>query len=239
MRAALCFVEQLVQDGRLERTERLEVELFGSLALTGHGHGTDRGVLLGLMGWRPDTVEPEVIAGLINAVQRSHILDLAGRHRIHFDAAADLIWHREQRLPYHPNGLRFAAYATAKGASRERLDCRTYYSVGGGFFVEEGETQASGERDGVAYPFHSAEDLLRIGREQGLRIDQIMLANELASDARDEEFIEVSLPAVPSVGAVRAATATIRLERGVLLDVPIGADPAWVADLVCRLRSSA
>jgi L-serine dehydratase len=186
MRAALCFVEQLLKDGLLERTERLEVELFGSLALTGRGHGTDRGVLLGLMGWRPDKVEPEAIAGLINAVQHSHSLDLAGSHRIRFDPTANLIWRRDQRLPYHTNALRFSAYATSTRANGERLDCRTYYSVGGGFVVEEGETQPSGEREGVTHPFHSAEDLLRIGREQGLRIDQIMLANELAWRRADE-----------------------------------------------------
>jgi L-serine dehydratase len=187
MRSALRFVGQLQEDGQLDRTERLQVEFFGSLALTGRGHGTDRGVLLGLMGARPDTVDPEAISGLIEAVHQTHRLNLAGCRLILFDPAKDLVWHRDRRLPFHPNGLRFTAHAIdATRGEGEPLDCRTYYSVGGGFVVEEGDAEGNGERRDVPHPFHSADDLLRIGRDQGLRIDEVMLANELAWRSTEE-----------------------------------------------------
>jgi L-serine dehydratase len=182
LNAAARFVKRLQQGGQLASITHLQVELFGSLALTGRGHGTDRGVLLGLMGAQPDTIDPNTIPVLIEDVRTTRQIDLAGLYRIAFNPETDILWRHDQRLPHHSNGLRFTAYAgdQSSGVVAEPLDVRTYYSVGGGFVVEEGVNDMNQERAAVTYPFVSAEDLLRLGRTHALRIDQIMLANELA-----------------------------------------------------------
>jgi L-serine dehydratase len=184
MRAALRFVKELQERDEFEKTAHVHAELYGSLALTGIGHATDRAVLLGLMGESPDTVRIESVEAMIAEVQSSQRLKLGGVRDIRFDVARDLVFHRDQMYPdagvtTHPNGMRF----TAAGTEGDLLRTQVYYSVGGGFILAaeelaEGDTGAK-KRD-VPYPFSSADALLRLSGEHGLTIAEMMLANEVA-----------------------------------------------------------
>jgi L-serine dehydratase len=176
MRAAYRFVEQLALSGAIDDIERLCVDVYGSLALTGKGHGTDRGILLGLMGERPDSVDPATIATRVADIQERGELLLFGRRRIRFRPGDGLLFHFEESLPGHPNGLRFTAWRDGGVV----LDSRVYYSVGGGFVREEGETRAAENGPEVRFPFRSAAELLRLGAVHNLQISEIALANELA-----------------------------------------------------------
>ena len=182
MRAAGLFADTLRAEGLLARVQRLEVRLYGSLSATGIGHGTDRAVVAGLMGLQPDTVDPDAMAQAVDAVQLDARLPLAGGHHIAFD------WQRDLRLmpvslPWHPNALRLAAHGPT-GVVLEN----TYYSIGGGFVVDEAQARA-GEMGvlqvAIAHPFASGERLLALCRQTGLNVAQLMLHNERAwrSDA--------------------------------------------------------
>ncbi len=175
MRAAYHFAERLAQTGALENITRVRVELYGSLALTGKGHGTDRGILLGLMGERPDTVDPASVASRIAAVAQNEELVLFGRRTVPFHASEDLLFHVTETLAAHPNGMRFTAFS----ADGEVIDQRIYYSIGGGFIREEGQAQSSDDRGGVPYSYTSSAELLEIGEREGLKIHEIVFANEL------------------------------------------------------------
>jgi L-serine dehydratase len=175
MRAAYRFAEKLSDRQLLEKVIRLRVELFGSLALTGVGHGTDRGVLLGLMGKQPDGIDPREIPGLLARIEKSGVLPLLARHAVAF-APGDLAFIKDTLLPGHSNGMRFTAF----GNDGEALDTRIFYSVGGGFITEEGDAPAARVKRAVFYPFSSAEQLLRIGEDRSLPIHLIMLTNEMA-----------------------------------------------------------
>jgi L-serine dehydratase len=175
MRAAYRFAERLSKHEVLEKVAQVRIELFGSLALTGLGHGTDRGVLLGLMGKQPDEIDPAEIQGLMEGIRESGLLTLFGRHAVPF-GPPDLAFNKDTLLPGHSNGMRF----TALGADGQILDARVYYSVGGGFVTEEGESPSARARSSVLYPFGSADELLRIGKDKGgLPIHLIMLTNEM------------------------------------------------------------
>lgn len=176
MRAARAFVEELRRDGLLDRAAEVKAEMYGSLALTGHGHGTDRAVVLGLLGEQPDQVDPATVEAKIAAVRETRLLALAGTHAVPFDEARHLRFHRELILPGHSNGMRFSA----RDAQGELLRAKTYYSIGGGFILEEGQSAGAENRAPVPYPFESAADLLRLGSEHQLTIWQLMLANECA-----------------------------------------------------------
>jgi L-serine dehydratase len=185
MRAARMFVTGLADDGLLERTTTVHAELFGSLGATGHGHGSDRAVLLGLEGEDPETVDTGTVAARVEAVKTSGRLNLLGRHEIAFDADEHLLLHRRKALPYHPNGMTF----TAEDASRSVLRSRTYYSVGGGFVVDE--NAAAGDRivpdtTPLPLPFTTGAELLERCRENGFSISDVMLANEKVWRTEDE-----------------------------------------------------
>lgn len=189
MRAAREFAATLQKDGLLSETATVRVELYGSLALTGHGHGTDRAVVLGLLGEAPDEVDPETIPEKIHSVRESQQIRLLGTHNVPFLEARDLLFHKNQILPGHPNAMRFSAF---DGLDRQ-LRTAVYYSVGGGFISREGESADS--RSALRpppYPFASSADLLRIGEEQSLPIWRIVLENEKAwrSEARVRGYIE-------------------------------------------------
>ena len=177
MRAALRFAEVLRDEGLLASTARVQVELYGSLGATGKGHGSDKAVLLGLEGERPETVDTAGIPARIAAIRDSGQLQLLGSHPLPFAVERDLAFIRKA-LPYHPNGMILRAFDRAglQTCSRE------YYSVGGGFVVDQ---QAPGsplveDRTPVPFPFHSAAELLRLCAETGLPISQLMLANDAA-----------------------------------------------------------
>jgi L-serine dehydratase len=131
MRAASMFAAELRAAGQLARTASIRAELFGSLGATGRGHGTDRAVILGLMGETPEGVDIESIPGTVAAVRDTGRLKVLGTHDVAFRPKEDLVFLRES-LPFHPNGMRF----TALDAKGEPLRSRVYYSVGGGFVVD-------------------------------------------------------------------------------------------------------
>ncbi len=183
MRAARTFAAGLDEDGLLDRVTRVRAELFGSLGATGHGHGSDRAVTLGLLGERPETVEIASAAQRAAAAREQGRLELLGRRPVLF-GADDLVLHRRTSLPFHPNGMKFFAYA-----GDEVLRERTYYSVGGGFVVDEaaaGADRIKADDTVVTYPFRSGADLLAHCAETGLPISGVMLANELAWRTEDE-----------------------------------------------------
>jgi L-serine dehydratase len=182
MRASADFAGRVAGEGVV----RVRAELFGSLALTGIGHGTDRAVLLGLSGELPDRIEPDTIEPRLRAIRESGRLPLNGTREIAFEEATDLVFHKDRTLPGHSNGMRF----TACGPSGE-LARQVYYSVGGGFIAREGESRDALGRTGAPLPFASAEDLLRTGDRHDLAIWEIALANETAWRSENEvrEFV--------------------------------------------------
>lgn len=189
MRAALRFVTGLEAKGTLESVRRVEVELFGSLALTGKGHGTDRAVLVGLEGSDPETVDPTSIDARLEAIRQRREIALLGRHPIPFDEARELLFHKRRKLPYHPNGMIFTAWGETQGEGAEPLARRTYYSVGGGFVVNEGDASEDlivPDTTALEHPFTSGAELLRLCEAYGLAIWQVMLANERAWRSEEE-----------------------------------------------------
>jgi L-serine dehydratase len=184
MRAAHRFVRSLAEDDLLERTATVRAELFGSLAATGRGHGTDRAVLLGLEGCDPETVDPVVADSQIDRVTADGALSLLGRHPIRFDVGSDLVMRARESLPLHPNGMRF----TALDGSGAALLSRTSYSVGGGYVVEDGvlAAQEVTATDAVPFPFTSGAELLAWCDRTALPISCVMLANEMATRPGDE-----------------------------------------------------
>ena len=139
MRAAARFATALADSGLLERTTRVQAELFGSLGATGHGHGSYNAVLWGLEGEDPETVDTTTGPVRAAEIKRSGRLRLNGTHEIAFDPETDLVLHRRRRLPFHPNGMTFTAYA-----DDVIIDERTYYSIGGGFVLDD---DGSGQPD--------------------------------------------------------------------------------------------
>jgi len=193
MRAAGDFVRSLSRDGLLGRVERLGTELYGSLALTGLGHGTDRAILLGLSGELPDLVEPESIERRVEAIRASGTIDLGGVHRIPFDEPVDLVFHKDQVLSKHSNGMRFRAW----DVGGMELAREVYYSIGGGFIERDGEEPYSQEVSAVPYPFSSARELLSRGEESGLPIWKMALENE--KSWHEESFIRAYIERIWSV----------------------------------------
>jgi L-serine dehydratase len=175
MRAALLFVQSLERDALIGRTARVRVELYGSLGATGKGHGTDRGILLGLMGDAPDTVDPATIAARLAQVQRTQQLPLLGGRPVRFIAKDQMLFYR-QALPEHPNGMKFYAY----DAADELLRTTTYLSVGGGFVVTAGTANSKvlGAHEQLPYPFHNGRELLAMCSESGFPVARLMWENE-------------------------------------------------------------
>jgi L-serine dehydratase len=179
MRAARRFAIGLKDDGLLADTTQVRAELFGSLGATGHGHGSDKAILLGLMGEDPETVDTDSVDPRSAEVKTTQRLSLLGVHEIDFDVDRDLVMHRRRSLPFHPNGMTFTAL---DGAERE-IAARTYYSVGGGFVVDEtaaGADRIKADDTPVTYPFRSGAELLAHADATGLRVSDLMLANETA-----------------------------------------------------------
>ncbi len=178
MRAALRFAEMLESAGCAGRVARVQVELFGSLALTGRGHATDKAVALGLLGERPDTIDPDCVEPLLAEVRRSGQIALRQRATIPFSFQADIVFRGDEIRPRHPNAMRLTAWA----ADNSPLLREVFYSVGGGFVVREADEPADEPADGpeAPFPFASAADLLAVGRQTGLAIAEIVRRNEAA-----------------------------------------------------------
>ena len=194
MRAACRFARGLAERSVLERVVRVRAELYGSLALTGKGHATDRAVLLGLAGNEPATVDPAAMDATLAEIRGQKRMLLNGARPIAFEEERDLIFCREQMMPpgakmQHPNGLRLAALDAAGAV----LDERTYFSIGGGFIVEDGAEAASEKQAAVPFPFHTSAELLELARGNELTISQLMLENECALVAHDAEQAPVEM----------------------------------------------
>jgi L-serine dehydratase len=175
MNAARNFVELLAARGLLEHTCQVSAQLYGSLALTGRGHCTDRAILLGLEGLRPDTIDAGGIEPTLKRIRGSGRINLLGLREIAFDEPLNLLFHTDQVLPGHSNGMRFTAHDAALAV----LAREEYYSIGGGFVVQAGAaTTTDGTRAPPPYEFDSGSRLLELGRTQGLEIHELMLARE-------------------------------------------------------------
>ncbi len=175
MNAARTSALRLAEGGLLERTAQVSAQLYGSLALTGRGHCTDRAVLLGLEGLSPDTIDPGVIEPTLQRIRADGRINLLGRHTIGFDEPLNLLFHTDQILPGHTNGMRF----TAHDAALQVLAREEYYSIGGGFIQRAGAEATVGEaRATPPYEFNSGARLLEHGRTSGLEIHELMLARE-------------------------------------------------------------
>jgi len=177
MRAACSFAARLSGQGLLARVAAVRCELFGSLGATGHGHGSVKAIVLGLEGEQPDLVDPVAAEPRVAAVRDEGKLWLAGEHPIAFCVDDDVVLHRRKRLEFHSNGMLFRAL----DADGNELCRREYYSVGGGFVLDEddaGHPVIVEDRTPVRYPFGTGDELLARTRETGLRISDVMLANE-------------------------------------------------------------
>ncbi|GAA3278765.1 L-serine ammonia-lyase [Paenarthrobacter aurescens] len=175
MRAARSFIQALEKEQMIDAVDRLHAELFGSLGATGRGHGSDKAIILGFMGEDPESVETLTADRAVDQATEAKKIMLAGRRMISFNRANDVVLHLRQSLPAHPNGMRFQAFDGQGNVLAERV----YYSVGGGFVVDE-DAVGKVEPDTVElpYPFSNAGELLAHCAKDGLSISDIMLANE-------------------------------------------------------------
>ncbi|PJK03397.1 L-serine ammonia-lyase [Lysobacteraceae bacterium NML91-0268] len=232
MRAAARFVRHhLNETGKLADVVRIRAEVFGSLALTGRGHGTDKAVLMGLEGHRPNQIDPDIIPAALERIRGEKKIRVDGEHEIAFNEKTDLIMNKRQKLPFHTNGMRFIAF----DAEGKEVASRDYYSVGGGFVVnadEAAEDRIVADTTEVAHPFSSGDELLARAAETGLSIARIMMENERAW--RSDEAILANLREIWA--AMKACVARGIRESGTLpggLHVARRA-PALYAELSAR-----
>ena len=230
MRAAARFVSNwLVEKGALERTDRIRAEVFGSLALTGRGHGTDKAVLMGLEGHWPNKIDPDIIPAALERIRGEKVIHLGGGRAIAFDEKRDLIMNKRQKLPFHTNGMRFTAF----DADGNEIATRDYYSVGGGFVVnqdEAAEDRIVADTTPLPYPFASGNELLAQCQRSGLTIAQLMLENEKVW--RSEDAIHAGLREIWQ--AMQACVA-----RGIRADGCIVVEPTLQCQRGPAPRSSA
>jgi len=193
MTAAKRFTDRLSDLGVLARVHRVAVTLYGSLALTGRGHATDRAVIQGLAGFTPATIDPDAAEQALEATRANSWLVLGGETGIEFDEARDILWKGRERKPQHPNALTFQAFDAAGAA----LDERTWFSIGGGFVLDEDEIAANTPPVRTIpepHPFGSGEALLAVAESAGLTIAELMLANE--TSVRSETEVRDGLDAI-------------------------------------------
>lgn len=191
MRAARQFALNLEKAGILDQIRSVKIDLYGSLALTGKGHGTDLAVLLGLEGETPEGIDPNKVQDKVSYIRTHHTLNLAGKNSVPFEESTQLIFHYDKQLPYHPNGMRFNAY----DENGKELRSEVFYSVGGGFIVDHAaaskDKHLGEDSHKLPYPFKTADELLQICRQHNLMIEDVMMANELTW--RNEKEIKTGL----------------------------------------------
>jgi L-serine dehydratase len=188
MRAANRFLKTIKELGQVTR---VSIDLYGSLALTGKGHATDKAVILGLEGETPKGINPEVIEPNLTRIAGEQKLMLDGLYPVPFVEETDLIFHLDRFLPYHPNGLRFTAYR-----GKEIFEQHVYYSIGGGFVLshEEAANPSEAEVLSVPFPYRSGNELLDLGKRSGLRIPEMFRANERVrrtDEEIDEDLLQI------------------------------------------------
>ena len=182
MRAARRFAAGLDDRGLLAQVARVKAELYGSLALTGVGHGTDKAVLLGLAGEMPEEIEPDQVDARVNQIRQANRLSVFGRQNVEFVETRDLLFHNDLVLPQHPNGMRFSVF-DQRG---DLLLSEAYFSIGGGFVLKEGETAADATPLPVPHPFSNAAEMLEQSERKALPIWRLMLENESALRSEPE-----------------------------------------------------
>jgi L-serine dehydratase len=179
MRAALGFCEELISSNQLDGVTHISTELYGSLGQTGKGHGTGKAVILGLLGFTPETVPVHKIDSMLSDVESTQTLSLMNRHTITFSKKGAIVFHRRKTLPKHANGMTFFAYN-----DKSLVKSSTYYSIGGGFIVKDEDFEAQkNEKFAVAqmdapFPFSTANELMKICQDNSFRISSLMLKNE-------------------------------------------------------------
>ncbi len=184
-RAAERFIKELRQNNNIDFINRIQVDLYGSLSLTGKGHATDLAIMLGLSGADPEYIPVESIDVIISAIQNKHEIFLGNEIIIPFNPETDIIFNRNF-LPYHANGLTFTAYFETKEYST------TYYSIGGGFVVTEDENNRNEEiKCAFPFPIDKASELLAYCQQENMKISEIVYANE--KSMRNEKFIHSEL----------------------------------------------
>ncbi len=175
MRAAKFFVDDLESRGLLTQTASLEAHLFGSLALTGKGHGTDKAILLGLEGEAPESVDIETVPARLERIHTQRTLRLKNTQSIAFDPESQLLFHRKENLPNHPNGLRFVA----REAHGQILRQKDYYSIGGGFVIEDGAPAITAiEAASLQFPCRDGAEMLQNAADSNLSVSEMALRNE-------------------------------------------------------------
>jgi len=185
MNAACRFINHLTEQNKLPSVQKVVTRLYGSLALTGHGHCTDRAILLGLEGHTPQEIDPAIMEPSLSRIRQNAKLRLGGTHEIDFDEALDLLWLRDQILPGHANGMRFSAL----DASGHLILEEEYYSIGGGFIARADELALNdtvGPAVELPFAFQNCDDLQRLCKENGLEMYELVLANEDAFRPRAE-----------------------------------------------------
>ena len=177
MRAALLFAQGLERDGLLPQVASVRVELYGSLGATGKGHGTDKGVMLGLLGQAPDTVDPTAIAGLLQTVRSTKSLSILGHFPVPFIEKEHILFYRREAMAEHPNGMKFHAFDAGGSTLRESR----YLSVGGGFVVTAGapNSQIIAAHDQLPFPFRTGRELMDMCHAESCSVAQLMMRNEL------------------------------------------------------------
>jgi L-serine dehydratase len=172
MRAAKRFVKSLE---RLDQVTRLEITLYGSLAFTGEGHGTNKALLMGIEGESPETIDPEAITERMNKINNNKTIHALGQHPIQFDPANDIVHNIKEQLPHHSNGMCFRAFA-----HKQLIESEVYYSIGGGFIVTEEEAQNGNSHREITlpFPFDSADELLSHCKKQQCTIAAMVMENE-------------------------------------------------------------
>jgi len=190
MRAAQKFVQGLKQDNLLGEVVKVKADLYGSLGATGKGHGSDKAVMLGLEGELPESVDTGSVESRLESIRSTRQLNLFGEHPVKFDEEKQLVMHRRETLPFHSNGMTFCAF----DAKDEELRSSTFYSVGGGFIVDEsaqGSDRIVEDDTKLPYPFLSAVDLLIHCANHDISISDLMMENE--KTWRSEEEIRLGL----------------------------------------------
>jgi L-serine dehydratase len=188
MLSANEFLQLLEKKHLFSKTERVKIELYGSLALTGKGHGTDKAILNGLENKTPETVVPESMVPRMHEILSSHTLNLAGKKNINFNETTDFLFLQKELLPKHTNGMRFSAFDDQGNL----LISQVYYSIGGGFITtEETFNKAAEESNPPPYPFSTGEQLLKLCKENNLTIAELMMINEQTWRSTEEIHREI------------------------------------------------
>ncbi|MCL4166919.1 UNVERIFIED_CONTAM: hypothetical protein GTU68_024004, partial [Idotea baltica] len=177
MRAANMFIAQVMSHNMADRIHSIKTELYGSLSHTGRGHGTDKAIILGLLGEEPDTVDPDIIPGLLEQVEQTEQIQANDNITLAFKIKKHLVWHKRKKLPLHSNGMQF----TALDKNGDELLRKAYYSVGGGFILAHShmaKEHIMEDDSELPYKFTSGDELIELCHEHKMTIAQIMYANE-------------------------------------------------------------